>query len=339
MDMTRRTRLFLLISGGVLTAGLGTGLLASYMGVGLQSLAGLGSDAPAELAYVPRDVQLVAFANVRDVMDSELRQKLLDLRPQPSDPDANDFETETGISIERDIDTVVAAFGGGSAASNPHDRALIVARGRFDQARIEGLVRQRGGQVGEYKGEPILTLTEGDRPFGLSFVEADLVLVGSAADVRRAIDTKAGASASVTSNDELMNLVRDAGDGNAWAVGRFDAVARARLPEAVSSQLPPINWFAASGRINGGVEGVVRAEAHSDQAANDLREVIRGFMALARLQTRQSTELTAMLSSLQLGGDGKTVSLAFSLPPELIDALATMHRRRMADRPSNQASR
>ena len=131
-----------------------------------------------------------------------------------------------------------------------------------------------------------------------------------------------------------MNLVSDIDDGNAWAVGRFDAIARGgRLPDAVASQLPPINWFAATGRINGGVEGVVRAEANTEEAAGDLREVIQGFVALARLQTRENTELTAMLNSLQLGGEGKTVSLAFSVPPEMIDLVASM-RRAQAEQPT-----
>lgn len=333
--MTKKTRLFVAIAASVLVVGLGTGLLASYVGAGLQNVTLFGSDGPAELAYVPSDAGIVAFANVRDVMGSQLRQKLLELRQQDSpdnpDNDTRDFQTETGIDIERDIDTVVAALGGG-AESN---RALVLARGRFDQGRIEALVQQRGGQAETYNGQRVLTIAEDDHTLGMAFVEADLAVFGTAADVRRAIDAKSGAMGNVTSNAEIMNLVRDMDEGNAWAVGRFDAIARGgRLPEAVASQLPPINWFAATGRINGGVEGVVRAEANTDEAAVDLREVIRGFMALARLQTRQNAELTAMLNSLQLGGEGKTVSLAFAVPPEMIDIVVSM-RRAQADRDRN----
>lgn len=334
--MTKRTRLFLVISAAVLVLGVGTGALASYMGAGLQNITLFGSDGPAELAYVPQDAGLVAFANVRDVMGSQLRQKLLEIRPDSAD-DRNEFETETGINIERDIDTVVAALGAGGT----ENRVLILARGRFDQPRIEALVQQRGGQVETYNGRQVLTITDDDHTMGLSFVEGDLVAFGSAADVRRAIDTKdtkAGTGGNITANDELMNLVRDIDDGNAWAVGRFDAIASSgRIPQGLASQLPPINWFAATGHINGGLEGLVRAEANTEQAAIDLREVIRGFMALARLQTRQNTELTAMLNSLQLGGEGKTVSLAFSVPPEMIDMLAAM-RRAQADRPGRDGA-
>lgn len=320
--MTKRTRMFVLISAGVLVVGLGTGLVASYMGLGLQSLTIIGGNGPAELAYIPSDAGLVAFANVRDVMDSQLRQKLLQVRPDSRNGTA-ELEMRTGIDIERDVDVVVASFAEGG--SDP-DRALVVARGRFDRVRIEGLVLERGGAAEDYKGVRLLTVDGDDQTFALAFVEPDLVVFGNAAAVRRAIDTKASGT-NITSNGEVMDLVRDIDDGNAWAVGRVDRMAReGRLPEPLAGRLPPITWFAATGRINGGVEGLIRAEATTDQAAADLREVVRGFVALARLQTRENTELSTVLNSLQLGGEGRTVSLGFSVPPETIDALAAMRR-------------
>jgi hypothetical protein len=130
-----------------------------------------------------------------------------------------------------------------------------------------------------------------------------------------------------------MNILRDIDDGNAWAVGRFDALPiGSRLPKEVAGQLPPISWFAAMGHIASGLDGVLRADASTEQAANDLRDVIRGFLALARLQAGQNPGLAVMLDSLQLGGEGKTVSLGFSVPPEAVDALAALRRAR-PDRP------
>jgi hypothetical protein len=78
------------------------------------------------------------------------------------------------------------------------------------------------------------------------------------------------------------------------------------------------------------VRGGIRTEAHPAPAAQNLRDVVRGFMALAKLQASAKPELNVMMDSLQLGGDGKTVSLAFSLPTEVIDmlgALGANHRR------------
>lgn len=319
--MTKRTRFFLLISVGVLVVGLGTGLVASY--VGFQGLTIIGSNGPDELAYVPQDSRLVAFANVRDVMNSDLRRKLQALQPD-SAARTNDFEARTGISIESDVDTIVASLGAGTEMGPP----LVLARGRFDAVRIEGLMREQGGEAQDYKGTRLITVAGGDHPFGVAFVEPALLAFGTADAVRRAIDTKAGVGANITTNTELMNIVKDVDDGNAWAVGRFDAFASSgRIPKEVAGQIPPITWFAATGHIDSGVDGVLRADATSEQAANDLRDVIRGFMALARLQTRQNPGIAAMLDSLRLGGDGNTVSLGFSLPPEMVDVLASMRGR------------
>jgi len=326
--MTKRTRLFLFAAAGVLIVGLGTGLIASY--IGLPALALGGADGPDELKYVPADARLVAYANVRDVMNSELRQKVHQMRPESARKD--DFEAKTGIDIERDIDEVVAAMGAESARD--HDNPLVIVRGRFDTVRIEGLLREHGAQATDYKGTRLVVHAESAdadvRDMALAFMEPGLLAVGSANAVRQAIDRRRGGS-NITSNDEVMGLVRDIDDGNAWAVGRFDAIANhARLPQEVANQLPPINWFAATGHVNGGIRGTLRAEARDDAAAQNLRDVIRGFMALARLQAGAKPELTAMMNSLELGGQGRTVSLAFSVPSEVIDMLGAMGARHHA---------
>jgi hypothetical protein len=110
--------------------------------------------------------------------------------------------------------------------------------------------------------------------------------------------------------------------GNAWAVGRFDAIrAQAHLPANVLSQLAPITWFAVSGHVNGGIRGVLRAEARDEEAADNLRDVVRGFTALAKLGAGSKPELQAMMQSLELGGKGKTVALSFSVPAEVFDVI------------------
>jgi hypothetical protein len=334
--MTKRTRLFMGGAAGVLVVGLGSGFLASYYG--LPVLAQFGATGPGELEYVPQDTRLVAFADVRDVMDSELRRKIVEMRGERDRDsadldDAEDFLKQAGVNVETDVDRVVASVSGQSDAER--DRPLVLARGRFDDDLIETLVRQRGGQVEDYNGTRLLTHTENEHNVGLAFVEPDLIAFGAASAVRRAIDTKAGRVPNVTTNQEVMALIRDMDAGNAWAVGRFDVISdRARLPQQVANQLPPINWFAASGHVNGGVRGILRAEARDEMAAQDLREVVRGFLALARLQAGQNSQVRAMMNSLELGGDGRTVSLGFSLAPEAIDALAALRGQRSRPEPS-----
>ena len=56
---------------------------------------------------MPADAAVVAYANVREVMNSEFRQRFKDLGP--SQDDKNEFEEHTGLNLEEDVDSVVAA--------------------------------------------------------------------------------------------------------------------------------------------------------------------------------------------------------------------------------------
>ena len=345
--MTTRTRNFVIVSLTVLGVGLGTGLVAYYVGFPAGALGRQGG--PEELAFVPRDATAIAFANVHEIMTSELRQKVRRVLPMQENGQ-RELETQTGINIETDIDRVVACLYP-DRDSNAKGAGMVLARGRFDEVKIEALMREHGARVETYNGKRLVisdpkTITDQDvdpgdagvvrrhgagHSFAVSFMEPGLVAIGSTQLIRSAIDLHHAGNnpqkglESVTGNDELMNLVRSMDDGNAWAVGRFDALgSHAHLPPAVSSQIPAITWVSVSGHVNGGIRGIVRAEARDDEAANNLRDVVRGFLALAKLQTGAKPELQLMMQSLELSGTGKTVALSFAVPAEVFDLVGAV---------------
>ena len=315
--MKKHTRLFLFGAAGVLVVGLGTGLVASIVGV--QNLGFLPDRGPDELVYVPADVRLVAFANVADVMHSELRQKIRALDPSQSTDSDNTFQAETGIDIESDIDYVVAFMAAGD--EQPGGAPTVLARGRFDEVRIRGFMDDHGASVEDYKGNRLLVNAE--HRVAVTFVEPGLAIVGMPAGVRRALDTKASGT-GVRDNAGVMQHIKDANSGNAWAVARFDALTQGRLPNEIASRLPSITWFSATANINGGVHGLLRADTRDEAAAQDLRDVIRGFVALARMQVGDTPAVTDLMNSFELGGQGSTVSLGFTISTDLIDALAAL---------------
>src|SRR5258708_28379610 len=148
--MTRKARYFMGGSAAILVAGLGTGLVA-YYGGGFPSLSASRSG-PSELSYIPADTAVVAFANVREVMDSQLRQRLKQVLPQ--EQGQKEFQEATGIDIERDIDYVVAGMMMPGDTGLPNNaNGLVVARGRFNTTQLETLVREHGGVVEDYKGK------------------------------------------------------------------------------------------------------------------------------------------------------------------------------------------
>jgi hypothetical protein len=325
-------------SAAVLAGGLCTGLVA-YYGGGFPAL--VASTGPTELSYVPADASVVAFADVKSIMASELRQRFKQSVPMPMGEEGQrEFFEKTGIDIENDIDYVVAAATGLPGHGNMHPNGVVVARGRFDIVKLEGLAREHGAQVQEYKGKRMLTLqhesssldvpvtgapttTQTAGTVGvLAFLEPGLVALGDLSSVQRAIDAQLSAQ-SITGNNEMMDLVKDIEQSNnAWAVGRFDLIAsQAKLPDEIAQKIPPVKWLAVAGHVNGGISAQLRAEANDDQAAENLRGVLNGVISLARLQGQNDPKLTSLINSLQLTGDGKTVRLSFAVPAEIFELM------------------
>ena len=333
--MTAKTRYFVIASLLVMFVGLGAGLVAYY--VGFPATAFFNHSGPDELKYLPSNASLVGSVEVREIMASDLRQRLRQAMGAEQDTGRRQFQELTGINFETDIERVVGGFDAGGPAGN---NGLVIARGVFDNVKIEALMREHGAQVQDYKGKRLVIAEHfGDidkfadpsvnpepRPtdssFALTFMEPGLVAFGSTALVQHAIDLHTGGGESAATNEELVAHVRALEGGNAWVVGRMDVLrSKTKLPEVVANQLPPVTWFGFRGRVDGGLQALVTAEAKDDDSANMLRDVVRGFLALAKLQTSSKPEFQRFVQSLQLGGTGKTVSLSLDVPAQVFDAL------------------
>ena len=332
--MSNKTRYFVAVTGAILVVGLGTGIVASYMGLPVSVFTSAAG--PEELEYVPADAAVVAYADVRDVMNSQLRKRFQEM--EPSQEHRNDFEEKTGLNFEQDIDTVVAAMmPKGNIATNPEGAFLILARGRFQAARLEALALEHGATIADYQGKRLITHHDTDsigpskhEDMAVGFVEADLIAFGSVTSVKASIDARRE-NRNVVSNIEMMRLVSELDTANAWAVGRFAAIAgQTGLPTEIASQMPAITWFSAAGHINGGVSGVLKAETKDEASAQNMRDVHKGLLALAKMQAGSKPGMQQLADSLILSGDGKNVALSFSVPSEVLDVLEGLAKGRKA---------
>ena len=344
--MSAKTRYFVIVSLLIMGVGLGTGLVAYY--VGFPATAFFSKNGPEELRYMPATATVFGAVEVREIMASDLRQRLKDtIGSDAQDNGRRQFQELTGINFETDIERIVACFDSMTSASG--NSALILARGLFDNTKIEALMREHGAQVQDYKGARLIVaehvdfdhsggdatnadpangdavvaprLKRQNEEFALTFIQPGLAAFGSAELVKHAIDLHTGGGSSAQTNDELVAHIRGL-RGNAWIVGRLDIIReRAKLPEMISNQIPPINWFTVSSHVDGGVQAQITAEAKDDESANQLRDVVRGFLALAKLQTSSKPEFQRFMQSVQLGGSGKTVSLGLDVPAQVFEAL------------------
>ena len=331
--MTTKTRYFMFGGTAFLAAGLAGGLAAYFAGV---PVLGALSGYSEALHFVPEEAAVVAYADVHAVMESELRKQIRQMLPEHASAAEADgrrtFEQHTGVDVERDIDHVVAYLLP-STDQGGRDQGLVLATGRFDQPRIEKLIQDHGGVEETYLGKRFMVRRfempdppppnfTGPHEMAVGFIKPDLIAVGTSVALRRAIDLQTGNGLDITRNDEFMNLVRDSDDGNAWAVGRFDRlVNRSHVPKEIASRLPAITYLAATGHVNGGVSGRLRAEARDEASAQELHDVVRGFVALAKMQSGSRPEIAAILQSFQLQAEGNTVVLSFALPAEVIRLL------------------
>lgn len=319
--MTKKTRYLALGSAAIVVFGLATGLIAYYGGIPSLTASRVG---PAELAYLPADSSIIAFADVRDVMNSELRQKLRQVLPGDQQK-REELQRLTGIDLERDIDRVVAAVGADGEKST-----VAILSGRFNPTQIESLARQHGGEVVDYGGKRLIRGVGEKRQPGdgrrhpevvpaLAFIEPNILAIGAEPAVRKVIDTRASGQ-NITNNTGLMKIIGTVSSGNnVWAVGRMDNFI-SRMPREVATRMPPIEWFAATGRVNGGIHASFRAEAKDDAAAENLRDVVRGALALVKMQAGDP-KFASVANSIRLEGSGRSVAVSFSIPAEMIDLL------------------
>ncbi len=318
-SMSRRTRYVALASGGVLAVGLCSGLVA-YLNRGITL--GVAADAPAELAFVPSNATAIAYADVRAVMSSEFRDRIRQIAPDGVGREQ--LARHLGLDIERDIDRVLVFW----APEPDEDDAsgLALFSGRFDAARLETVARNSGAVVGEEDGVRIASLEIEDiGSLAMAFLEPGLVAVGDPATVRVAASRGSG-EAGIVANPRMMQLLdRVDTRSSAWAVGRIvDSGLFGLVPERVSEQLPPVTAFAVQGRVNGGLGVSLAIEGRDDGAAQNLRDVVRGFVALAQMQTIGIPELQAIIDSLETGGTGTAVTLSFHVPADALDVLLSM---------------
>jgi hypothetical protein len=328
--MTQRTRRFLLGATLILVAGLCTGLVAHYSGNLPFSASAAG---PAELSYLPADSMAVAYADVRRVMDSEFRQQLRQVLP--SGEEKEKLQAEIGVDLEKDVDSVVVGKAGGPL--DDEAGVVVLVRGRFTNSWIESKALEHGAKIDEYRGKRLIVMSEStpdhtgqvrdaqnaDRSTGgVAFLEAGLLALGELDSIKRAIDAQADGT-NVTKTADVMKLIGDVSAGNhAWVVARVDELAKnASIPDEIRTRIPPVQWFVGSLQVNGGLSGMVRAEALDEQSAEQLRDVVRGGLAAAQLFSGQDARVEAMLKNVQITGTGKSVAVSFTVPSQVIELI------------------
>jgi hypothetical protein len=250
-----RARTAVLSSSLIVVAG-----LAVALGVRLldSARAAVGPLPPAALAF-PAETRFLVGIDVQRVKASPLFRELAGHAGDRPGPLA-EWERQSGLSLERDVDQVVA--GGVGADSEAKGEGVVLVLGRFDAARIDEALRATRGRVDsrDYRGFRLYVFDKtpggaeagadtkaeggaagGDRgpdaarpplarwtgAFGV--VDAGSLVFGSVSAVEKTLDGRAGESEPLRSNAALMALLEQvAPDSSFWLAGDRSVLAGMR---------------------------------------------------------------------------------------------------------------
>ncbi len=284
---------------------------------------------PTLLSMVMPEARVIAGADLRTAKTSPLGLFLLERsRTATEDPRFRQFLEATGFDPREDLYEVLLA----STGDPKEQKALILARGLFDVARISALASKHGMSASTYAGATILTSIPGARkdapaePGSLAFLNGSIAVAGDTASVRAAIDRyrQGGAPLSPDLTARVLDLSRRY---DAWSVSLVPAVQWRAAPDPQLGDLlrnnPLQGIVETSGGVKLGPEISVDAEvvARSDKDAAALADVVRflaGMMAM-NASDPKAAELVKLLQSLKLVVEGPRVKLSLRIPEAEIE--------------------
>ena len=266
----------------------------------------------ALLSLFPPDSSGVIFVDVAELRDNPLvRENFLD-RPGFELPNrVAEFAAQTGLDPETDVDQVMF----GRTGENDF---LGVVRATYDPLNVERYFSDLETRFESYAGRTIYHPSPGD--FSVSFID-DLVLVGEVGPVRGAIDRMGISAPSVLESPELMEAIQSIDEGNqVWGVGNLTDVL---LPEAMA---PPMaaDLIASLERITYQmrVDAALTVRAvgvfTTPDTARRTGDLLRGVVALGKMQVFESDDLLQLLDALQIDSVESSIEINFSADGELL---------------------
>ena len=275
---------------------------------------------PRLLNLAMPDAMVLAGVNVDQAKATPFGQYVLTTMLRSQAQQLGQLAALTGFDPRRDVHELLLA----SASAPGSKTGLAVALGVFDPDKILAAAQSAGAGVETYGGVSIIEDPQNQN--GFAFLDSTLVVAGDLANVKAAIDRRAGGPTIPAALAAQVNQLSSTQD--AWAIS---TVPPSTLrPPALPLPAAGVNLQNALGKVqsaSGGVKfgSVVvltgQAQAATPQDASSLADVLKLFVNMAQLQTAQHPEAAALAQSLVVGTQGSTVKITLSLPEDQIQQL------------------
>jgi len=282
MNSSRWTFVSGILATGVVFAGVLVGAVAYFGGRGVSAQTGSGGPS---LAFVPKGASLIGYVDLKSVASSPLAESWSEsMRERTPFSALDELEESTGIDAMNDIDSLTLAIGPGTGKP---ERWGIAVKGVFDRDRLVEKLSAHKGEVetSTHAGTDVYLVRGGSETTAMAQPDDSTVLIGDAAYVREMLDSGSGAKPSA------------AGSLAAWGYGDFQGETfwfAGTPPDVVQGLVgrgsgnESLRTFAVTGRLDADLLLRARGQAVDSKKAQELADVLRGIMALARLQQDSS---------------------------------------------------
>ncbi|MFL6352407.1 MAG: hypothetical protein ACJ74Z_11235 [Bryobacteraceae bacterium] len=293
-----------------------------------------GAVDPALLGLVPPGTKLVSGIQLDQARSSQFGRYLLN-QIDTEDERFQQLTEETGFDPRRDLNEVLFATSGPGEV-NTQPSFVVLARGSFDQNRIEAKAKAKGAAVETYQGVHLmLKARENHHNSGVAFLDGGIAVLADRATLRQIV---AGRATPTVLDAALQDQVVKASAANdAWFASSMPGSYLTRHLEHETSQ--PMQHAQAlqsilqsSGGVHFGdmVEFSLDASTRSPQDAVSLADVLHFGASMVQMQ-RQNDPRAAIVASavdsMKITSSGPTLHATFSLTEKQLEELVAAGRR------------
>ncbi len=288
---------------------------------------------PRLMNLVMPEAKVLAGANITSTASSPTAQFLITKFggiQLPTGPLAT-----LGFNPLQDVTEILAA----TSANQASPDGLILAAGTFPVDKITALATSASNtkwQVSTYGGATLLTFTTKDKTNAIAFPNSSVLIAGSLASVKAAIDRSTGANSIDPTLALAVNNLSSTEDE--WLVSsasvaslipsQANTTASATGPLAqVLPLLQSIQGFSGGVKFGDPVALTAQAVENSPQNAGALTAVIKlGLLMVGGISSNQSANqelagFVQILQNTQVTTDGSNVNLSLSVPEAQVETL------------------
>lgn len=236
-----------------------------------------------------------------------------------------EFVSKTGIDPKKDVDWFAGAVYGKFQA---HDMEMVLAvHARYDRDKVLALLRQaKPGMKEETRGGAIVCsmMEPADQPIQVAMFDNGLMLAGSAARVREAIDLVNGQGRSVLGDDAIKKQLARVNRSNMfWLVVTVPDEMK-KTPQASSL---PVDMSKAETLLlaldykDKTLSGDLQLVQPDEKANTQIATTLNGFKGMGAMAAAKEPDLGELLNSIQITSSADNVRLTFSMPEKLMNKL------------------